>query len=68
MAFYPFQLSKVPVEVIPEIRAALLIYDIETLTFIHNKYKVSSNHFCCPDPCVLPHFANLIQQFDDASN
>ena len=65
MAFYPFNKNKIPTEVIPEIREAVDNYDLETLTFMHNKYKVSNNHFCCPDPCMIPHFADLLDKIDN---
>lgn len=65
MAFYPFNINKIPEDVIPEIRTALDNYDLETLTFIHNKYRVSDNFFCCPDPCMIPHFTDLIIKLDN---
>ena len=61
MAFYPFNPNKVPKEIIPDIREAISKYDLETLTYIHNKYRVSNNHFCCPDPCVLIHFTDMFK-------
>jgi len=64
MAFYPFDENKIPVEVIPEVRAAVESYDLETLTYIHNKYKVSNNYFCCPDPCMVIHFSDLLNKLD----
>ncbi len=59
MGFYSFDKNRIPQEAYPEFKKAIKDIDIEELTRLHNKYKVSDNTFCCPDPCVYIHMKPL---------
>lgn len=61
--FYSFQIKRLPKSEHETVKQLVKEMNIVELTYIHNKYKVSDNHFCCPDPCVLIHFKDM---FDNA--
>lgn len=59
--FYKFKKERLPESEHENVKQLLKSLDIEELTLIHNKYRVSDNSFCCPDPCVLIHFTDMFK-------
>lgn len=59
MAFYDFKKHRLPESEHEVVKQLIQEFNIDELTYIHNKYRVSDNTFCCPDPCILIHFKDM---------
>lgn len=62
MGHLPWDHKKIPPTEIDKIQEHLDNRDLGGLFDIHLKYKVSDNNYCCPDPCMLVHFTEIIRK------
>lgn len=48
--------ERIPEHIKEELIAAVLSYDLVTITYLHNTYNLGNNKLCCPNPILVPHY------------